>query len=690
MKSIKNFGVLLSAALAVVAGLASCAKDFQGDIDDLNTKYTNIDQRVTKLEDQVKQINYDLQNLKVLSTAVEQGFYITEVKKTSNTYELTLSNGYKIVLNEGPNNTLVFAPNVSMTMISGVYYWTVNGMLVIGPDGKPMRASTGVTPIVRYDITTQQWIISIDNGVTFQSVTLFASLTINDEVLLQVINNYISQNSTTIISQDILFQIISTYIQENYQKVFNYEILNQVIFNYVDRHYTTIFDYTLLEQIFNQYNFEYAAQHIDVDVITNILIRFIEENRNIFVNNEVLYEIISNYIEVNKLDIFSTDIIAEVINNYIENNKNFFSVELLTQIVANYIDQHKEVIIDNEFFKNILIDFVRKNYLQIFSQDILYQVVNNYITQNKTTIFNETIIREVLNNYIENNYTTLIDETIIRQIINDYVTRNKTTIIDEDILREVITNYYKTHYNVFIDETFIKTIIKNYVDKHETEIIDIDIVRKIVNEYATKYYYEIFNETTLETIISEYFRIHSEEIIRKYVTTQSGAISSVDYNYGNDYIIVYLNNGTSVQLPVYDENASVGDRVQSIVVVPNSLGYVNMRDYDDFLTLKYIVSPAYMANVIQQRYSNYQMTVEPLLLSNDGNISTLNLQWNGVYADSDGNLTIMCNKPLYGIISGMQTSKLLGSSIALHIKDNDEGGSDYMTSFTPIYLSYEY
>ena len=93
MKSIKNIGVRLSAVLAVVAGFVSCAKDFQDDIDDLNNKYTNIDQRVTTRENQVKQINYDLQNLKVLSTAVEQGFYITEVKKTSYTYELTLSNG---------------------------------------------------------------------------------------------------------------------------------------------------------------------------------------------------------------------------------------------------------------------------------------------------------------------------------------------------------------------------------------------------------------------------------------------------------------------------------------------------------------------------------------------------------------------------------------------------------------------
>ena len=273
MKHYKNFA-LLTLVIGTFLGLTSCAKDFQDDIDDLNNKYTSIFQRVEKLETQVATMNSQLTQLSVLATAVENGFYVTNVKTTADGYELTLGNGHIIVLQNGPDNTLAPAPYISITIINGVHYWTLNGMLITDSNGLPLRA-TGQTPIIRYNTVIQQWTISIDGGQTFQNVNVYASIVINNDVLMQVINNYVRQNSTTLISQDVLYQIISTYIQENYKKVFNVEILNQVIVNYLDQHYTQIFDYDLLVKLFNQYNFEYAAQNIDVDVITNILIKFI-------------------------------------------------------------------------------------------------------------------------------------------------------------------------------------------------------------------------------------------------------------------------------------------------------------------------------------------------------------------------------------------------------------------------------
>ena len=205
MKNVKNIG-LLTVAMAALIGLSSCAKDFESDINDLNTKYTNIEQRVTNLETQEKQLNTDLSALSKLATAVESGFYVTAVKTTDEGYELTLNNGHKIVLQNGPDKTLSFAPYISMTVINNVHYWTVNGMLVTDQNGMPIPA-TGKTPIVRYNTTINQWTISVDGGMTFQNLNVFASIVINDEVLLQVINNYISQNSTTLISQEMLFQI---------------------------------------------------------------------------------------------------------------------------------------------------------------------------------------------------------------------------------------------------------------------------------------------------------------------------------------------------------------------------------------------------------------------------------------------------------------------------------------------------
>ena len=129
MRTIKNFG-LMALAMAAMMVVASCGKDFQDDIDDLNNKYTKIDQRVTTLEMQTNTMNTQLTQLSVLATAVKEGFYITQVKTITEGYELTLSNGKVIVLQNGPGKSLTPAPCISMTVIGGIYYWTINGMLI--------------------------------------------------------------------------------------------------------------------------------------------------------------------------------------------------------------------------------------------------------------------------------------------------------------------------------------------------------------------------------------------------------------------------------------------------------------------------------------------------------------------------------------------------------------------------------
>ena len=119
MKQIRLFAMLLT-TVAISFLATSCSKDFQDDIDDLNTKYDQLDQRVKVLETQVTKINDDLSTLSKLAVAIENGFYITSVKTTANGYELTLSNGSVIVLMNGPSNTLMPAPAISMTIINGI------------------------------------------------------------------------------------------------------------------------------------------------------------------------------------------------------------------------------------------------------------------------------------------------------------------------------------------------------------------------------------------------------------------------------------------------------------------------------------------------------------------------------------------------------------------------------------------
>jgi tetratricopeptide (TPR) repeat protein len=262
--------------LAAVS-LFSCGEDFQEDIDRLNNQYSDIEQRVSKLESQVTAYNSQLTQISALAKAVEQGFYITQVKTNGDSYELTFSDGNTLVLQKGANNTLTPAPAISMTQLNGFFYWTLNGMLLTNGGGQPIRTD-GLTPIVKYDFISHQWIVSIDGGTTFKNINELTSIVINDGILLQIINNYIEQHRNTFISQDILYHIITTYIQRNYAELFNIKILDEVVVSYIDQHYTQIFDFQLLEKIFTQYNFEYITNQINVDKLINAIKQ--ENDRN--------------------------------------------------------------------------------------------------------------------------------------------------------------------------------------------------------------------------------------------------------------------------------------------------------------------------------------------------------------------------------------------------------------------------
>lgn len=661
----------LGVLIITVAAFLSCAKDFQGDIDSLNTKYAEMDRRVGSLESQVSKMNQDLSTLSVLAKAVEQGFYIKDVKTTSSGYELTLNDGMTVELQSGPGNSLTQAPAVSMARIGEAHYWTLNGMLMTDDEGHPIAAQ-GSTPKVRYDKTSQTWQLSTDGGMTFVNVNLYGSVVINDAVLLQVLNNYIQQHSTTFVSEEVLYQIVSNYIEQHYTQIFDVDILNKVIVSYVEQHYTQVFSYEVLQSIFNQYNFQYATQHLDVDFVTNILMTFITEHKETFIDNEVIYAILNNYIEVNHVTIFNKELIVEVINNYISHNTNFISVELLQQIVSNYIEQHQEVIINNEFIQNILIEYVQKNYLQIFSQDIIVQLLNKYVVENKTTIFNKTLIEEVISVFIQNNYSTLISSTVLNEIITNYIELNKTTIINETMLFEVISNFFQKNYNIIVDEKFVSQIINSYIQENKTTIIDIDIVRQVVISYVRNYYTEIFDYDFLTTVISNYFE-QNVYLIQQYVSQYTGVIRDVIVD--GDICLVTLNNGTTVQLVVYDAYARVRDRVQSIVLVPNANGHITHYNNYDYVQLDYLVTPAWMARVIAQD-TDGRIGVDIVVLDGQGNATRYKADKISFDSSGSGKMSLY----LPWLKQHKETSKTLG----LYVYDNSPGGTNYQTTFTPI------
>lgn len=660
---------LLLSVVSVVL-LTSCGKDYQPDIDRLNNTHADIEQRVSNLETQVNALNTQLGQIADLSDAVEKGLYITAVATTPDGYELTLNDGHKICLNNGQDNALMSAPGISMTQIGGLFYWSVSGALLTDGSGNPIR-TTSLKPIVKYDYTTLQWLISIDGGTTFTDVNELVSVVINDTVLLEIINSYVRTHHETLITQEMLFQIISTYIQLNYKEVFNVNVLDQVVAAYIKKHYAKLFNYELLEKIFSQYNFEYYTDQIDVTKLVDLIVAFIQEHNEIFTDNEVLYEIISNYMEVNKTTIFNTEMLLEVVQTFISTHEDFIDIELLTQVVHNYIDHHRDIVFNTEVVRTMLSQYIQKYYVRIFSQEILIQLLNVYVSQNSSVIFNETLITEILNTYVQNNRTTVISEDILRQIVNTYVEEHGSTIINRDFLLEVIANYFQRNYNVFIDRTIVITAINTYIEQHHDTLISVDIIEAVINSYLTHYYREVFSREMITEVVNNYFETN-KSVIYKYIEDHADPVR--DLKVTDDLCTVTLRNGQTIQLVIFDAYARLRDRVQSIVIMPNGEGHIveekGQSGYGS-LNLNYLVTPAAMAHIIADMFYKNEMTVELKVTDDDGNITTLTTDKIGY---SDGKLNVYIFNQTYGSIK----------AIALHVKDNKPGGTDIMTEFTPV------
>ena len=189
------------------------------------------------------------------------------------------------------------------------------------------------------------------------------------------------------------------------------------------------------------------------------------------------------------------------------------------------------------------------------------------------------------------------------------------------------------------------------------------LTASMVNNYVKQNINVIFDVDVLNQLIVNYFE-NNKTIINQYISEYTGIISNVVVD--NEVCVITLNNKQTIQLTVYDAYARVRDRVQSIVVVPNSKGHITHPVGYDYINVNYIVTPASMATVIADR-----MSVSVKALDSSGNITDYSTS---VTATTDGTLTASIN--------WLKNSQ--PSSIALYVKDSGDGGTDYTTSFTPI------
>ncbi len=184
MKTLKK--TFLVIGILIAGPMFNACTDYQDEIDAL-------DYRVTVLENLVNRLNSELESMQVIVDAVENGDFITDVTENSEGYIITFNKSGAIIIHDGQNGRDGLngrdaqAPEITVEEgEDGVYYWVINGVPLVGPDGEKVRASgrdgkdgqdgldgldgkdgRAVAPQVRINPTTSMWEISVDGGITW-------------------------------------------------------------------------------------------------------------------------------------------------------------------------------------------------------------------------------------------------------------------------------------------------------------------------------------------------------------------------------------------------------------------------------------------------------------------------------------------------------------------------------------------
>ena len=149
--------------------------------DELWSVYDELYDRVSSLEQSVRDANTDIAALQKLVAALQSKVTIDAVTATADGYRIDFSDGTSVQITNGSTSRM---PEISVKQDSdGLYYWTLDGEWMTDPaTGEKVRASAvdgqqgaaGITPRIRINEQTREWEYSTDEGVSWTSTGVVA------------------------------------------------------------------------------------------------------------------------------------------------------------------------------------------------------------------------------------------------------------------------------------------------------------------------------------------------------------------------------------------------------------------------------------------------------------------------------------------------------------------------------------
>lgn len=200
----KSFWIVLATVLVALVS-AGCAKEF--DDSEIWGKISDLDQRLTALEQTVKTLNEKtIPGLQTIIDALVEKDPVVSVTKTDEGALITFYSGKTAVvpIDKGDPGE---SPVMGVKLVDGVYCWTVNGELIKDADGKPVpvNGKDGANPYFRTNDGALEYSIDGVNWVPVPAVGTPAAVVTVDETDESVI---ITSGSTTIVlSKELPFSI---------------------------------------------------------------------------------------------------------------------------------------------------------------------------------------------------------------------------------------------------------------------------------------------------------------------------------------------------------------------------------------------------------------------------------------------------------------------------------------------------
>ena len=162
--------------------LFSCSDKY--DDSALRNDLSDLENRVTKLEELCKQMNTNISSLQKIVDALQDNLSISRVEQISDGYIIHFSDGSTATIKNGKNSE--DAPIIGVKKdTDGIYYWTLDGEWLTDEKGNKVKAQgtdgkdgvdgedgtngkDGITPQLK--IENGRWMLSMDNGKTWTDI----------------------------------------------------------------------------------------------------------------------------------------------------------------------------------------------------------------------------------------------------------------------------------------------------------------------------------------------------------------------------------------------------------------------------------------------------------------------------------------------------------------------------------------